>query len=114
MTPGRSVSNFGKNDNLSETLSNIDSGEHKKKTESQKHNEIAGVPIFDPREEEVLFIAYRMKKIRCAEIQKNWYGPNSPSYQEVLDIVTRFNIDNNPYARYENGSLVWIGDRWSE
>ena len=81
---------------------------------------MADVPIIDPRqedfdhiEEEVLFITYVKKKIHYTEIQKNWYGPNSPSYQEVLDVATRFNIDNNPYARYENGSLVWIGGRWS-
>lgn len=111
---GEVVPNFDKNDGPSQTQKKTGSGEEAKKTESQKHHEIAGVPIFDLMEEEVLFITYIKKKIHCTEIQKNWHGPSSPSYQEVLDIATRFNIDNNPYARYENGSLVWIGDRWSE
>ncbi len=113
ITSGEVVPNFDKNEGSSQTQKKTGSGEEAKKTEPQKHNEIAGVPNFGPREEEVLFITYIKKKIHCTEIQKNWRGPNSPSYQEVLDIATRFNIDNNPYARYENGSLVWIGDRWS-
>lgn len=81
--------------------------------EFEKRRKTEDVPITD-EEEEVLFITYRKKKIQCSEVERNWYGPNPPSYQEVLKIATRFNIDNSPYARYENGFLVWIGDRWSD
>ena len=113
ITSGEVVPNFDKNDDSPETQSNGDFGEHKKKTESRKHNEVAGVPIFDLMEEEVLFITYTKKKIHYTEIQKNWHSLDSPSYQKVLDIATGFNVDNNPYARYENGFMVWIGERWS-
>ena len=113
ITSGEIVPNFDKNDGSSQTRKKTGSGEEAKKTESQKHNEIARVPNFDLTEEEVLFITYIKKKIHYTEIKKNWHSLDPPSYQKVLDIATKFNIDNNPYARYENGFMVWTGERWS-
>ena len=123
VTPGRSVSNFGKNDNLSETLSNIDSGEHKKKTESQKHNEIAGVPIFSTHgryddkltliDEEVALIAYREKKIPFIRIKDEWHNFDCPGIDIIRNSAAKLATMDNPKIALNNDVIEWIGDRWS-